>query len=300
MSGTYTIVHGTRSGRGRGAQRGAAVAAAVRATGREVHEVEAQSIEQARDAFAAAVAQGAEVLAVAGGDGVVGLAAAACAGSQTALALIPAGTGNDNARSLEIPLDLAGATAVVLEGTVAQIDLIRVDPSGRVVLGSVPAGVDARIAERSNSLPKWLGPAVYAAATLPEIPRLRPVPYCLRLDGVAEEVDALVVATCNMPIYGGGMRIAPQADPTDGLLDVVIIGPVRASAALSLLRGVFSGRHAGHPSVRIERASRVEISGPDLQVHGDGEPIEPLPVTCSVLPGALRVLVPAQASAAQP
>lgn len=300
MSGTYTIVHGTRSGRGRGAQRGAAVAAAVRATGRKVHEVEAQSIEQARDAFAAAVAEGAEVLAVAGGDGVVGLAAAACAGSQTALALIPAGTGNDNARSLEIPLDLAGATAVVLEGTVAQIDLIRVDPSGRVVLGSVPAGVDARIAARSNSLPKWLGPAVYAAATLPEIPRLRPVPYRLRLDGVAEEVDALVVATCNMPIYGGGMRIAPQADPTDGLLDVVIIGPVRASAALSLLRGVFSGRHAGHPSVRIERASRVEISGPDLQVHGDGEPIEPLPVTCSVLPGALRVLVPAQAPAAQP
>lgn len=292
MTVGHVVVHGPRSGRGRGAQRGAHVAAALRAAGHEVREVEAASIEAARVAFSEAVAEQVPVLAVAGGDGVMGVAAGACAGSTTALAMIPSGTGNDNARSLDIPLDLPGATSTVLAGQRRRIDLIRVNPSGRLVLGSVPAGVDARIAGRATRLPKWWGPAVYAAATLPEIPRLRPMPYRLSLDGDVRELEALVVATCNMPIYGGGMQIAPPADPGDGLLDVVVIGTVRARQALSLLRGVFSGRHADHPAVTITRAASVEVSGPDLVVHGDGEPIEALPVSCVVEAGVLEVVVP--------
>lgn len=290
---SYAVLHGPRSGRGRAARRGARVVAELRGERRQVRELEAAGVEQARAACRAAVAEGVEVLVVVGGDGLVGLAAAACAHTGTALGVVPSGTGNDNARSLGIPLRTPAATRTLLHGIRRRIDLIQVDPPGRLVVGSVPAGIDARIAARASGLPRWLGPAVYAAATLPEIPHLRPVPYRLELDGAVQEVEALVVASCNMPVYGGGMRIAPEADPTDGLLDVVVIGAVGAGQALSLLAGVFSGRHTAHPSVDIARAAQVRVAGPSLVAHGDGEPLTPLPVTCAVVQGAVEVLVPA-------
>ena len=77
------------------------------------------------------------------------------------------------------------------------------------------------------------------------------------------------------------------------LLDVVIITPVGAVSAVRLLAGVFSGRHSNHPSVRIERARRVRVAGPELVAHGDGDALCPLPVDCSVVPCAIDVVVPA-------
>lgn len=289
---SYAVLHGPRSGRGKAAIRGADVVTRLRTAGHQVHELEAAGVEQARDACALAVGEGVDVLAVSGGDGVVGLAAGACAGTGTALGIVPSGTGNDNARSLDIPLGLDAATQTLLTGRRRQVDLIRVEPAGRYVLGSVPAGIDARIAARATTLPKWLGPAVYATATLPELRHLRPAPYLLELDGQPWEVQALVVASCNMPVYGGGMRIAPDADPSDGLLDVVVITRVSARQALGLLAGVFRGTHVGHASVQVRRASTVVVTGPELVAHGDGESIAPLPVTCTVVPGALHVVVP--------
>ncbi|WP_153398118.1 diacylglycerol/lipid kinase family protein, partial [Ornithinicoccus halotolerans] len=242
----------------------------------------------------AAVAGGADVLVVVGGDGAVRLAAQACSGTGTALGMVPSGTGNDTARSLDVPLRTADALGVVLAGRRRRIDLIATDVPGQdVVVASVPAGVDARIAERSAGLPRWLGPAVYAVATLPEVPRLRPRRYRLDLDGSVRELDALVVAVCNLPVYGGGMRIAPDADPADGLLDVVVIGPVRPGQALGLLAGVFRGRHTGHPAVSVHRAATVGVAGPaEILAHADGDPLGRLPLRLAVRPAALQVLVP--------
>lgn len=292
----YAVLRGRRSGRGRAGERGAAVARALRAAGQQVHELEADTAGAAREACQVAIDEGVQVLVVVGGDGAVGLAAGACRGTGTALGIVAAGTGNDNARSLSIPLRPEAAIETLLHDARRRVDLIEVAPTGRVVMGSVPAAIDARIALRATTLPKWLGPAVYAAATLPELRHLRPRPYRLELDGVPWETEALVVASCNMPVYGGGMWIAPDADPADGLLDVVVIGPVGAGQALGLLTGVFSGRHVGHPSVEIRRAGAVRVQGPDLIALGDGDPIGPLPVTCTVLPGAVQVVVPPEAA----
>jgi diacylglycerol kinase (ATP) len=289
----YAVLHGPRSGRGHAAARGAFVVDRLRAAGQQVHELQAASVEEAREACRVAVAEGVEVLAVVGGDGLVGLAAGACAGTGTALGIVPSGTGNDGARSLGVPLDTAGAVAALLGSDRRRIDLIRVDPVGRIVLGSVPAGLDARIAARAAALPKWLGPAVYAVATVPEIPRLRTMDYELELDGETWRTRAHVVAVCNTDHYGGGMLIAPGADPTDGLLDVVVITQASARQAVGLLAGVFRGRHIGHPSVHLRRARCVTVRGPELIAHGDGEAVAPLPVTCTVLPGAVEVVVPA-------
>lgn len=289
----YAVLHGPRSGRGGAGAIGARVVAELAATDADVSELTADSAQAAAEVARQAVAESAEVLVVVGGDGLVALAADACAGTATTLGIVPAGSGNDTARSLDIPLRPQVAVGTLLTGRRRRIDLIAADPPGRLVVGSVPAALDARIAGRSLRLPAALGPTRYAAATLVEIPRLRAHPYRLDVDGAVWETPALVVAVCNMPVFGGGMRIAPDADPADGLLDLVVITPVRAVSALGLLGSVFRGRHTRHPAVHIRRGRTVRIEGPELTAFGDGEPLAPLPLTCRVRPAALDVLVPA-------
>lgn len=291
----YAVVHGPRSGRRGAGVTGEMVVHQLRSHGHQVHQVETSSLSMAREASRLAVADGVDVLVAVGGDGVVQLAANAAAGSDTALGVIPSGTGNDNARSLGIPLDAEKAVHVLLAGQRRRIDLLHIDPTDHHVVGSVPCGLDALIAARADTLPRWLGSHSYAVATLPEIARIRPMTYDLQLDGTSLNIDALIVAVCNMPVYGGGMRIAPDADPCDGLADVVIIEPVGAREALGLLRSVFTGKHVEHRAVRMERAARVRVAGPTLVAQGDGEPIGPLPIDCRVLPGALDVLTPTTA-----
>lgn len=271
---------------------GEAVVAALRGAGQQVTELETATREAARDACRRAVEDGVDTLVAVGGDGVVQIAANGLIGSTTALGIVPAGTGNDNARSLGVPRRTDAAVQTLLSGVRRAVDLIHVAPYGRHVVGSVPCGLDALIASRAATLPRWLGSHSYTVATVPEILALRPMDYRLELDDRVLDIRALVVAVCNMPIYGGGMRIAPGADPSDGLLDVIIIEPVGAASALRLLAGVFSGRHTDHPAVRLERARRVRVSGPQLTAHGDGDPIGPLPVECAVVPAALEVMVP--------
>lgn len=289
----YAVVHGPRSGRRGAGVVGAEVTKRLRAAGQQVTEVETASREVALAACRRAAAEGVDVLVAVGGDGVVQVAANGLVGSNTALGVVPAGTGNDNARSLDIPLTVDAAVGTLLEGTRRSIDLIHVAPQDLHVVGSVPCGLDALIAARAATLPRWLGAQSYTVATLPEIVKLRPMTYRIVLDERVLELQALVVAVCNMPVYGGGMRIAPGADPGDGLLDVIVIEPVGPASAVRLLAGVFSGRHDAHPSVRFERARTVSVTGPQVIAHGDGDPIGPLPVTCTAVPGALEVVVPA-------
>ncbi len=302
----YAVLHGRRSGRGRDRHLVEHTVNVLRAGGHDVRVLTATDVAQAHEACRAAVDDGVDVLLVIGGDGVVRIAARHCANSSTALAIIPAGSGNDTVRSLRIPTAAAEAIAVARRGHRRTIDLISAEGAsapGEVVdagvqwhdyvVGSVPAALDARIAARSQRVPALLGPARYTVATLAEIPQLRPQPYRLVLDGEILDVDALVVAVCNLPIFGGGMQIAPDADPADGLLDVVIIEKVSPLAAVGLLRSVFAGTHPAHSAVRIERCTRVGVAGPELTAYGDGDPLGPLPLTCSVLPQSLQVVVPA-------
>ena len=292
MSTRYAVLHGPRSGRGRAVGRSDEVLAGLRQAGQDARDLTALDAEDARAVCRAAAAEGTEVLVVVGGDGLVSIAADACAGTQTAVGIVAAGSGNDNARSLAIPLRTGPAIQTLLTGRRRRIDLIDVQPLGRLVVGSVPAALDARIADRSTRVPSWLGAARYAVAALAEVPRLRAHPYRLEIDGEVWETPAMVVAVCNMPVFGGGMRIAPDADPTDGLLDVVVITSVRAAQALGLLAEVFTGRHAQHACVDIRRGRAVHVAGPELTAYGDGEALAPLPLTLTVRPAALDVVVP--------
>ncbi|MGO0577879.1 diacylglycerol/lipid kinase family protein [Ornithinimicrobium panacihumi] len=294
----YAVAHGRRPGRLRrgSADVGAAAVRALRSAGHEILEVSADTVEEARASCATLVGEGLDVLVVVGGDGAVSLATDLCAGTGTAVGILPAGTGNDSARSLGIPFAPPAALQVLLAGHRRTIDTLHVPELDRHVIGSTPSALDARISARVNGSTRQLGSFSYTASALVEIALLRrqpPLHYRLTVDGVTEELGALVVVPCNLPYLGGGLHLVPEADPADGLLDLVVIRPVRPREALDVLRAVRKAAHTDHPAVRITRAREVRIEGPeDIVAQADGDELGPLPLTVRVAGSNLQVIAP--------
>jgi diacylglycerol kinase (ATP) len=243
-------------------------------------------------------AQSPDALVVVGGDGATHLAVNALAGTDVPLGIIAAGTGNDIARCLGLPVRDPGASAdmvtgALLSGQTRQIDTVHCQGAvDRWFVGSLSAGFDAMVNERANG---WRWPRhriKYDLAILRELPVLRPRHYRLVLDGQVLEVEALLVAAANNPDYGGGMKICPDARNDDGLLDVLIAAPMSRRAFVRLYPQVYRGRHVDHPAVTIRRAARVEIACDGIVGYADGERMGSLPLTLDVAPGALHVLAP--------
>lgn len=290
------MLHGRRSGRGRALELGGRTARGLRSAGHEVIDVSAGTIEEARAVCAPLVEDGLDGLVVVGGDGVVSLATDLCAGTGTAVGIVPAGTGNDSARSLRIPLEPGGALQTLHEGHRRTVDTLRVVEHDRFVLGSVPSALDARISARAAGSGRRLGANSYTLAALIEIALLRfqpPLHYRLTVDGVVRELEALVVVPLNLPYLGGGLPLAPDADPADGLLDLAVITPVSPRHALGVLRAVRAGRHTDHPAITLTRARQVRIEGPsDIVAQADGDEVGPLPITVEVAEANLQVIAP--------
>ncbi|MFS8479063.1 MAG: YegS/Rv2252/BmrU family lipid kinase [Micromonosporaceae bacterium] len=286
---------------GKGRHRGLLPALVDRlgAAGHTVRPLPARTREEAQEACHTAVADGASALVAMGGDGTVHLALQAVAGTDVALGVVPVGTGNDFAAAVGVPLEpMAAVEACVRalrEGTGARVDLARISApgGGQRWFGAVlAAGFDAVVNERANRMRWPRGDRRYDIAIFRELVGLRPRSYTLRLDGTEHRVEAVLVAVGNTPSYGGGMRICPGADPTDGLLDVVVGGPLTRTQLIRLKPRVYSGTHIAHPLVTTYQASTVEIVADRITGYADGERTLPLPVTVTSAPGALRVLTP--------
>jgi diacylglycerol kinase (ATP) len=237
---------------------------------------------------ALAVQQGLDVLVAVGGDGTAHLALQAVAGTSTALALVPTGTGNDLAVHLGVPTSVEDTAAAILAGDTTAVDAVQVgDGWFACVLGT---GFDAAVNERANAMRWPKGRRKYDLATVLELRTYRPQDLVLTLDGVRHDASVMLVALGNARSYGGGMRVCPDADLADGLLDVVVVGPLTRRRFLQLFPRVFKGTHISDPSVQVHRAREVVLEGPPLAVYADGEAFGHLPLTCRVVPGALRVV----------
>jgi diacylglycerol kinase (ATP) len=152
------------------------------------------------------------------------------------------------------------------------------------------SGFDAEVNRLANRLP-LRGRARYVSAVLALIGRRTPAHFTLDLDGTAVETDAWLVATANAPGYGGGMRVAPTARMDDGLLDLVVIAGMSRQTFLRAFPGVFAGTHVTHPAVTIHQAKRATLRADrPTWMYADGEPVGLLPVTCTVVPGAIDAL----------
>ncbi|MCW3844927.1 diacylglycerol kinase [Micromonospora yasonensis] len=297
-SGPVAVLANPTAGRGRHRALLPRLLERLAGAGRPVRLLEAASPAQAEAACHAAVADGAGALVAVGGDGTVHRALQAVAGTGVPFGPVPAGTGNDFAAETGFPADPVAAVEVIAEalrdGRTRPVDLARLSPAdggGDRWYGAVlAAGFDAIVNERANRMTWPRGPRRYDLAILVELARLRPRPYRLRLDGEEHELEAVLVAVGNAASYGGGMRICPDADPTDGLLDVVVGGRFDRRTLMRVKPRIYQGTHVTHPLVRTYRARTVELDAPDITTYVDGERAFDLPVRISAVPAAVRLL----------
>lgn len=295
-TGPIAVLANPTAGRGRHGDLVTAVVQKLSAGGHEVRVLKADSREAALDACQSAAAGGAGALVAVGGDGTMHLALQAVAGTAVPLGVVPAGTGNDFAVEMGLPAQpLAAADTIagaIKEGRTRAVDLACLTgPDGQVcwfgaVLG---AGFDALVNERANRMRFPRGPRRYDLAIFAELARLRPRRYTMTLDGERNEIEAVLIAVANTASYGGGMRISPAADPTDGMLDVIHASVGRLTFA-RLKPKVYAGTHVNHPAVHTHRAHTVELDGEPITTYADGERAFPLPVSVTSSPGALALL----------
>jgi len=219
----------------------------------------------------------------------VHLAVQALAGTGTPLGVVPTGTGNDVARSLDLPCrDPLAAADRVIAGRTRRIDLARTGDRWFVTV--LAAGFDAVVNERANRMSWPRGQMRYNLATLVELPTFRPRRYTLDLDGVVRRTEAMLVAVGNGPSFGGGLRITEGALLDDGLLDVVLIRPMSKAGLVRTYPRLFAGTHTTHPAYEHHRVRRVTVAAGGIVGYADGERIGPLPLTVECAPGALEVL----------
>ena len=288
------LVHNPTAGGGRAGRLVAEVAERLRADGVETDQHQTRSLEDARLAACEAAASFDAVVAV-GGDGTVGACAAGLADAaspvRAALGVVPAGGGNDAARSLGLPAGDPLAAAGLLAGLRRRpADLATV--AGRAYLNVAGAGFDSEVNRVANQRLGWAGNRPrYVGAVLAELVVGRVATFELALDGRPSRLRGWLVAVANGPSYGGGMKVAPKASLDDGLLDVVVIHEIGKLEFLRTFPKVFSGRHLEHPAVAVHRAARVDLDADrTLAVYADGEPAGTLPATFEVRRAAITVL----------
>ncbi len=287
MTDAVHILVSPGAGRGRAEGAHATVVATLRAEGVEVVDITGADTATSMAAARAAVSEGAKRLIVLGGDGLVHLALQAVAGTDTVLGIIPVGTGNDFVRGLPgFPEDPAIAARACLGAPVA-LDAIH---DGRAWVASVAtAGFSADVNARANTLRFPRGPSRYTVATMRELPGLTLRDITVIADGETHHHEAALLAVGNTAWFGGGMQICPEADPTDGLLDVTVVADLGRIELLRFFRLVFKGRHLSHPKVHTHQGREIRIEGDGLELWGDGEPIGPAPTTLRAVPGAIRL-----------
>jgi len=222
-----------------------------------------------------------------GGDGFIHEIIQHIVPREISLGVIPCGTGNDFARSIDIyRLSLNQQLELIAQTKSRSIDLGRVGSTWFVAILST--GFDALVNDRANAMQWPKGRMRYNIAMIEKIVALRAHSYRIRLDGEFVDVQATLVTVANGPSYGGGMKVCPDATLTDGLFDVMVLGKVSRTELLKVFPKVYSGRHVGHPAVTFYRCREIEIIGSGSS-FADGEPISTLPVSAECVSNALKV-----------
>jgi diacylglycerol kinase (ATP) len=250
-----------------------------------------------------AASDGYRFLVAVGGDGTINEVAngllTATHRDDTVLGVVSTGTGNDFIRSLGIPKDCAAACSRLTAPGRKKIDvgLVEYECHGqsraRFFLNAAGVGFDGEVTEASERMPKKLGHTIpFVMGLLATLPAYRNKDISLTIDGRAEDRRVLSVIVSNGSYFGGGMKIAPGADLSDRLLDVLTIGDVGKLELLQVFPRVYKGTHVTHPKVRVERAAQVHItSRVRLVVQADGEILGEGPVSFKILPAALSLAV---------
>src|SRR5713226_2203168 len=231
------------SGRGRGAKLVPQVAGLLRSIGVD-HSMHICAGPADPERLARQAADdGVDVVAALGGDGQVGLCANALIGTDTALAVIPAGTGNDFARHLGLDRkDPLSAARLLTSPRIRRIDVVKVTTPERerqfVNVGGT--GFDSEVNEHANHVRFLKGTPKYIFSTFVTLTRFTPGKFEVAVDGEHRQISGMMIAVGNGQSYGGGMRITPNAKSDDGILELCVIGEVSKLEFLRTFPKVFS------------------------------------------------------------
>ena len=295
--GRITVLTNPASGHGGATHVAERAIAQFHRRGVDVVAIAGSDADHARRLVEGALERGMDALVVVGGDGIVSLALQTLAQNDIPLGIIPAGTGNDHAREFGIPTKKPEAAAdVVVDGVTETVDLGRITGADGTVrwFGTVmAAGFDSLVTDRTNRMTWPHGRMRYNLAMVAEISKLRLLPFRLTFDGEEVVTDLTLAAFGNTRSYGGGMLICPDADHSDGLLDVTMVQSASRAKLIRLFPTVFKGTHVKLDQVRTARAKVITVECSGINAYADGEYVCPLPVEVSAIPGALSILRPA-------
>jgi diacylglycerol kinase (ATP) len=247
-----------------------------------------------------------DALVVVGGDGMVHLGIQVCAEKKLPLGIIAAGSGNDAAITLNLPIhDIPASVQRIEEGLAGEtvaVDLgkisgrrVELPAAPRYFIAVLSAGVDAAIASYARRITFPRGPIKYKVATLREVPRYKPYGVTVTADGQQWTQTCTLVAVANSPVFGGGLIVSPESRITDGMLELVITEPLRRLQIGKLFPKLYDGSILDAPQVRVVRAKKITITqaeggAPLPPAFADGELVGGEPLTIEVAPKALRVL----------
>lgn len=238
-----------------------------------------------------AVARKKDVIVAVGGDGTIHHVAKAVAGSGLAFAIVPMGSGNGLARHLKVPLDPRKALQVINRLNTSDIDTGKIN--GEFFVNVTGAGFDAHVSWMFANAPKR-GFWSYTRITLNEFAKYQPRSYELFIDDLKIEKEAFLVCVANGSQYGNNAYIAPQADLTDGMLEVSLLKPFRKRHMPFIGLDMFTKKFNSSQHVDTYRGKHIVIRRPGAEVVNiDGEPVmmgQDLEIR--VMPATLKVIVP--------
>ena len=245
-----------------------------------------------------AIGSGCDYIIAAGGDGTLNEVVNGVAehAANIRVGLLPLGTGNDFARSLNLPATVGENIAILSVANTRRIDLIRVrSDQVRYFVNVSAGGFSGLVNEKlTPELKRTWGPLAYvrsAAAALPEMHAYRTEVQLGEGESLALDLYNVIVA--NGRFVAGGLPVAPEADPGDGLLDVILI-PKRSTAEMVLLAAqIVLGNHLRSESILFRRTSQLSVtSQPGMWFNADGELVGNEPATFEIIPGALQFVIP--------
>ncbi|HVL81655.1 MAG TPA: diacylglycerol kinase family protein [Actinomycetota bacterium] len=294
------VISNPKAGRG---SDGARLAAALRHAGLDAEVAVTEGPAHGVDLARSARDRGEPLVVAAGGDGTVhevvnGLLAPGGPSDPPILGVLPLGSGCDYVKTFGIPHDLAKACAVIADPRPAvAVDAAEVTyttPEGsrtRYLANIAEVGIGPEVVDRAARLPRALGPALYLVAFWLVLPRYERRRATVRIGAAAFDGRLTNLVVANARVFGGGMRVAPAADPADGLLDVQVHTASKPDYVRNIGK-VFKGTHLPHPRIAEFRGPVVEVTcDPPALIEADGEVLGTTPATFRVLPGALRLKV---------
>ena len=276
------------AGKGRAGAIAKSATAHYSSLGHQITVIEEDSLERANDKLRTNLAVfPPERVIVVGGDGNVHWSLQELAHSSSALQVIPTGTGNDFAR--HHGFIKSGSPVIAKSQRSIDLGLISYGSEKRYFGQILSTGFDSLVNKRANEMKYLRGRIKYTVATILELRSFTPLRYSLTVDGKKRTVEAIMVAVGNGDSYGGGMKLIPEANPSDGKLDLFILHAVSKWELIKVFPKIFSGRHVTHPAVEIRRVKRVIIDS-DALVYADGEYVTRGKVAIEIDPAALLLV----------